>query len=240
MGGRYLVVYNAVQACGWGYMLAKAIATLAGSGSGTSRLAALFGAVRGPLLFFQRLAWLELAHSVLGVVRSPVPTVALQLFSRLALAGVVEHAADAVTGGGSVVVASSWFAMMAVSWGVTEVVRYTHYALSALGLGGSRNAFARLVSTLRYTLFIVLCTSNPPLPALCQTLSRSGLTEGGCVVSQTRAACWASSVSASAPSLPSSRAGSLALPAPAPCSATSSARCWPPRRAGSPEAPTHF
>ena len=163
MGSRYLVVYNAVQACGWGYMLAKAIATLAGSGSGASRLGAvqLFGAVRGPLLFFQRLAWLEIVHAVLGVVRSPVPTVALQLFSRLALAGVVEHAADAVTGGGSVVVASSWFAMMAVSWGVTEVVRYTHYALSALGLGGSRNAFARLVSTLRYTLFIVLCTSDP-------------------------------------------------------------------------------
>ena len=159
-----------MQACGWGYMLAKAIATLAGSGSGASRLAALFGAVRGPLLFFQRLAWLELAHSVLGVVRSPVPTVALQLFSRLALAGVVEHAADAVTGGGSVVVASSWFAMMAVSWGVTEVVRYTHYALSALGLGGSRNAFARLVSTLRYTLFIVLCTADP-----CPRLARLSL-----------------------------------------------------------------
>lgn len=126
----YLVIYNAVQTFGWSIMLVQTIKTLVAGGG----LAPLFASIRPSLFFFQRLASLEVLHSLLGVVRSPLPTVGLQVFSRLALVAVIEHAADAVTGGGAAVTRSVWLALMATSWGITEVVRYATYCLSALGI----------------------------------------------------------------------------------------------------------
>jgi hypothetical protein len=62
----YLVAYNGLQACGWGYVLAKAALALGSStGGGLPHLCA---AVRRPLFFFQRLASLEIAHSLLGAL----------------------------------------------------------------------------------------------------------------------------------------------------------------------------
>ena len=143
----YLIAYNAIQSVGWALMLAKAVSVLMTGGG----LARLFAHIRPSLLFFQRLAGLEVLHSLLGMVRSPLPTVTLQVFSRLALVAVVEHAADATTGGGAAVTRSVYLALMAVSWGVTEVVRYSTYCLSALGIS-DRNAAMKLltVSACRY------------------------------------------------------------------------------------------
>ena len=128
------------------------------------------------VLWLAHRAALEVLHALLGMVRSPLPTVALQLFSRLALVGVVEHAANtAVTAaaGASVVAARSAhasvpFAMMTLCWGLTEVVRYSFYCLSALGLA-KKNPLVQLVTYLRYTLFYVLCASRS---AICTASTR--------------------------------------------------------------------
>lgn len=97
-----------------------------------------------------------MVHIPSGLVRSPVSTVGLQVFSRLALVGVVEHAADAATGGGSAVVGTVWFAMMTIAWGITEVTRYSFYGLSLLGVSGRSSAVMQLITWMRYSLFTVL------------------------------------------------------------------------------------
>lgn len=91
----------------------------------------------------QSLAILEVVHAALGWVRSPVPTTAIQVASRLFLVWGVSERFEQASG-------SAWYASMLFAWSVTEAVRYPFYANSLMGSESDGLLWAR------YTLFYVL------------------------------------------------------------------------------------
>lgn len=98
----------------------------------------------GPLVAaVQSLAILEVVHAALGWVRSPVPTTAIQVASRLFMVWAVSEKFDQASG-------SAWYASMVFAWSVTESVRYPFYANSLMGSESDGLLWAR------YTLFYVL------------------------------------------------------------------------------------
>ncbi|OSX66099.1 hypothetical protein POSPLADRAFT_1132827 [Postia placenta MAD-698-R-SB12] len=97
--------------------------------------------------FVQSFALLEVLHSLLGWVRSPLGTTMAQVASRLYLVwGVTALFPETHT--------HPLYASMVLSWSLTEVVRYVFYACSLLGRE------PRALLWLRYTLFYVLYPSG--------------------------------------------------------------------------------
>ncbi|WVW86598.1 hypothetical protein I302_108648 [Kwoniella bestiolae CBS 10118] len=94
--------------------------------------------------YVQSLAVLEIVHTALGWVRSPLGTVASQVFSRVwTVWGVVEAVPE-------VTHSHPLFTTMLFAWSLTEVIRYTFYFLSLL------NIQSPIINYLRYTTFIPL------------------------------------------------------------------------------------
>lgn len=91
----------------------------------------------------QSFAVLEVLHALLGWVRSPVGTTTAQVASRLYLVwGITAQFEETRT--------HPLYASMVLSWSLTEVVRYSFYACSLLGVE------SKPLLWLRYTLFYVL------------------------------------------------------------------------------------
>ncbi|KAG6917441.1 hypothetical protein DXG01_002527 [Tephrocybe rancida] len=106
-----------------------------------------------PTALVQSLALMEVAHVLLGWVKSPLPTTAMQVASRLYIVwGIVEQYADVRT--------SPIYTSMLLSWSLTEVIRYSFYALSLLSHSSS------LITYLRYTTFYVLYPTGASSEAL--------------------------------------------------------------------------
>ncbi|WVQ79523.1 hypothetical protein IAT38_001622 [Cryptococcus sp. DSM 104549] len=175
----YLLAYNTVSALLWGHLLLLTVWFLVTPrGASTplqpinflnriqSSLPLLFGrnAVPAPVAravehlkgsydfhglgwwtkWTQTLAVLEVVHAGLGWVRSPVGTVASQVASRVWTVWGVVEAAPGVTHD------SPLFTTMLFAWSLTEVVRYTFYALSLLSISSPA------LNWLRYSTFIPL------------------------------------------------------------------------------------
>ncbi|KAE8215242.1 hypothetical protein CF327_g1469 [Tilletia walkeri] len=99
--------------------------------------------IGGLVGFVQTFAVLEIVHAALGWVRSPVPTTAIQVGSRLfSVWGVAERYASASV--------SPWYAPMVLAWSITECVRYPFYAQQLL------KQDTPLLLWARYSLFYVL------------------------------------------------------------------------------------
>jgi len=135
----YLFVYNAVQVVGWSVILVK---TVLGILSGKSN-EQLYNSVELPLQIFQTAAVLEVVHAVVGLVRSPVGTTAVQVWSRVTLVWLVLF--KVVSSRSSIGVP-----LMLLAWSITEVIRYSFYAL------GLFNMTPYIITWMRYTFFIVL------------------------------------------------------------------------------------
>jgi hypothetical protein len=80
---------------------------------------------------------------VLGVVRAPIATTAMQVASRFLLVW-------AVVGAFPDLALSPAYSTMLVAWSVTEVIRYTFFTLSVSGL------LPGFLNWLRYSTFLVL------------------------------------------------------------------------------------
>ncbi|WWC65579.1 uncharacterized protein I303_108197 [Kwoniella dejecticola CBS 10117] len=94
--------------------------------------------------YTQSLAVLEVVHTALGLVRSPLGTVFSQVFSRVwTVWGVVEAVPE-------VSHSSPLFTTMLFAWSFTEVIRYTYYFLNLLQIQSP------ILNWLRYTTFIPL------------------------------------------------------------------------------------
>uniref|UniRef100_A0A9J2PNR4 Very-long-chain (3R)-3-hydroxyacyl-CoA dehydratase n=1 Tax=Ascaris lumbricoides TaxID=6252 RepID=A0A9J2PNR4_ASCLU len=103
----------------------------------------LYKKVELELQIFQTAAILEIVHAVVGVVRSPVGTTAMQVFSRVTVVWFILH--KVISARNSIGVP-----MLLLAWSITEVVRYSFYALSLI------NAVPKWLVWMRYTFFIVL------------------------------------------------------------------------------------
>lgn len=77
----YLAIYNVASAVGWAHVLKLVIEAFA---AGATPLQ-LWNIIEWPLKIVQSMAGLEMLHSALGLVRSPLATTMLQVSSRLIL-----------------------------------------------------------------------------------------------------------------------------------------------------------
>ncbi|PAV77859.1 hypothetical protein WR25_19986 [Diploscapter pachys] len=135
----YLFVYNAAQVLGWSIILIK---TVFGLMEGL-KWKDLYESVQLEVEIFQTAAILEVLHSVLGLVRSPLGTTLMQVSSRLALVWPILHVASSSRH-------SLGVPLLLLAWSITEVIRYSFYALSLF------NSVPYFIIWLRYTTFIVL------------------------------------------------------------------------------------
>ncbi|PWZ03051.1 PTPLA-domain-containing protein [Testicularia cyperi] len=102
----------------------------------------------------QSLAILEVVHAAIGWVRSPVPTTAVQVASRLFMVWAVsERYSQAWT--------SPFYASMVLAWAITECIRYPFYANQLLGSEGTGLLWAR------YTTFYLLYPIGAGSEAMC-------------------------------------------------------------------------
>ncbi|KAJ3130073.1 hypothetical protein HK100_008284 [Physocladia obscura] len=136
---KYLVFYNAASLSAWAYVAFKVVSNI---GNYKSNYAD-FGDY---LLVVQTFALLEILHSVLKIVRSPILTNLLQIGSRLTMVWAVSHIFPQVTSG--------WpYSTMAFAWSLTEIIRYGYYTLNLLG---QDNDYFWFLTFCRYHFFYVL------------------------------------------------------------------------------------
>lgn len=136
----YLIVYNLASAAGWAYVLFICFTALNAGNSATE----LWEKLNDPLTIVQTGALMEIVHSLIGVVPSPVFTVAMQVSSRILLVwGITRPYADAQ---------AHWsLYQMAISWGLVEVPRYLFYVRAQFS-----GEMPYALFWLRYSLFMVL------------------------------------------------------------------------------------
>ncbi|KAF9889767.1 hypothetical protein FE257_007073 [Aspergillus nanangensis] len=161
----YLLAYNATSFALWAtctlqgaYLLQQSITTT----NNFDNIPTIFNAIYTPLLTTtQTLAVLEILHSLLGVVRAPLVTTAMQVASRLLLVWGVMYLfheqgdGKGIVGGeagvGEAKVGDFAFLGCLAAWGVTECIRYGFFALQVQGTG-----VPGWWTWLRYNTFYVL------------------------------------------------------------------------------------
>ncbi|GMH63005.1 hypothetical protein TL16_g03606, partial [Triparma laevis f. inornata] len=151
----YLIAYNAACIFGWAYVLQQELSlfdpsTLTNVDTLKASLSAAYNSpptLSPALIIVQSAALMEIVHSAVGLVRSPVIVTAMQVMSRIiALFAVVySPAAQAHFGSG----------LMILGWSLVEVPRYAFY-VAALISGDATKGTPYPLFYLRYSLFYVL------------------------------------------------------------------------------------
>ncbi|KAG9253340.1 protein tyrosine phosphatase [Emericellopsis atlantica] len=136
----YLVLYNVVSAFAWSVVLSSTVKAVTTRGP-THVLAEVGEWTK----WTQTAAALEILHSLLGIVRAPVFTTIMQVSSRLLLVWGIVHPFPHVA-------LDPFYASMLLAWSLTEVIRYSFFAVT---LSVGNDAFYP-ITWLRYNTFFVL------------------------------------------------------------------------------------
>jgi len=140
----YLFLYNLASAGGWAYVLYLAVVSYLAGDSASK----FWEKVECPLKIVQTAAALEILHSLLRLVASPLFSTLVQVGSRLVLLWGFTNA--------SVLSQHHWsLYLMVGSWALVEVPRYVFYALNLYMAKVPYPLFF-----LRYNLFSVLYPSG--------------------------------------------------------------------------------
>jgi len=134
----YLLCYNSAQVVAWSYMLGKLVLHFAAGGE----IDTLYDEVKTCLQVFQTLALLEVVHAMLGLVRSSVQVTMQQLFARMYITWAILYSLPPSQ-------LSIGFPILLFAWTVTEVIRYSMYAVSIV------TSPPYFLVWLRYTFFII-------------------------------------------------------------------------------------
>lgn len=136
---KYLTLYNAVETILWFSVLARLFFV-----AQVSDLKEAHDQVSTFLLWVQTSAILEVVHVALGLVPSPLLTTMIQVASRLVLVWGIDYLFPHITPH------SAAFASMVTAWSITEILRYSYYAINLQG------DVPKLLMWLRYSLFYIL------------------------------------------------------------------------------------
>ncbi|WOK96941.1 very-long-chain (3R)-3-hydroxyacyl-CoA dehydratase 2 [Canna indica] len=130
----YLLCYNSLQSIGWALALARIL---------SSSVHGAYASAGDLICFLQAISFMEVVHAAVGLVPSGVLLSLMQWGGRthflLAILRQIPELQD---------LPSVFITFLA--WSMTEVIRYTHYALSCIGISMS------WLTYLRYTAFIIL------------------------------------------------------------------------------------
>jgi very-long-chain (3R)-3-hydroxyacyl-CoA dehydratase len=126
----YLLLYNLASCAAWAHVLQYTFYHLRTYGFGG--MSTLYAAIGDELRWVQTFAVLEILHSALGLVRSPLGTTLTQVASRLLLVWGICYTFNVPE------VHTHWaFTTMTIAWSITEVVRYMFYALGLFDISPS-------------------------------------------------------------------------------------------------------
>ncbi|KAI0194429.1 tyrosine phosphatase-like protein [Xylaria flabelliformis] len=134
----YLILYNAVSAILWLTVLGRIAGINVARGPQFA-----YPAVGEFCKWTQTLAGMEVLHSLFGIVRAPLFTTFMQVFSRYAIVWGITDLFPQLG-------ASPAYSSMLVAWSVTEVIRYSYFALTLSGWQPSA------LHWLRYHAFFIL------------------------------------------------------------------------------------
>ncbi|KAF2161324.1 hypothetical protein M409DRAFT_28361 [Zasmidium cellare ATCC 36951] len=137
----YLILYNSVSALLWSVVLGRVVLILALHG-----YQAVYLGTGEFTKWTQTLAALEVLHAAIGLVRAPLFTTLMQVASRFLLVWGIVHNFPNTTAR-----SSPFYSSMLIAWSVTEVIRYSYFALNLLY--GKVPGF---LTWLRYNTFFVL------------------------------------------------------------------------------------
>jgi very-long-chain (3R)-3-hydroxyacyl-CoA dehydratase len=127
----YLFTYNTLNLLAWGSCVVYAASLLP---INVSTLHNVFKETFSPLLLTQSLALLEVVHSVVGLVRAPFMTTAMQVASRLLLVwGIMAQFGGDIVGANTVQLGDYAYLGCVAAWGITEVIRYGFFAITLSG-----------------------------------------------------------------------------------------------------------
>lgn len=136
---KYLILYNTVETVLWASVLIRLVYIGQIADYKTSH-----DEVSTFLIWVQTSAVLEVVHVALGLVPSPLFTTIMQVVSRLLLVWGIDYLFPQITS------QSGAFVSMVTAWSITEVLRYSYYAINLQG------NVPEVLMWLRYTLFYVL------------------------------------------------------------------------------------
>lgn len=136
----YLLFYNGVQ---WAGFILIVISLLKCLTKGKEGILTAYATTSSMLMFSQTLMMLEILHSVVGLVKSGIITVFLQVFGRFVILFLVLRPSVEIHDHPIVYV-------LFLVWSLIEIFRYPYYALSVLGME------AKTLTWLRYTAWIPL------------------------------------------------------------------------------------
>ncbi|CAI9105303.1 OLC1v1004196C1 [Oldenlandia corymbosa var. corymbosa] len=135
----YLFAYNAVQAIGWALSLFRILS----NSFSTHSVSGAYASAGELICFLQSLAFLEVVHGAIGIVPSGV------LFPLMQWGGRTHFLLAIVRRIHEVQELPSVFITF-VAWSLSEVIRYSHYAVNCFGHP------PYWITYLRYTAFIIL------------------------------------------------------------------------------------
>ncbi|KAK7205424.1 tyrosine phosphatase-like protein [Myxozyma melibiosi] len=139
----YLVAYNTISAFFWAAVLLRVVLILPLLGPEN-----VAGGTADFARWVQTGALLEIVHSLVGIVKSPVVTTVIQVSSRILLTWGVTYLFPK---SGARHLA---YSTMLISWSVTEIIRYSFYASNLKG------SVPKWLTWLRYNTFFVLYPSG--------------------------------------------------------------------------------
>ena len=139
----YLILYNFLQLCGWSFFFFKGINLIINSKS----FQEIYLDTHLILEYCQYGAFMEIIHSIIGLVRSSIFATSIQIIGRIIIVVILQFFKSAISKG---------YLLIFFAWSIVEIVRYTYYIINLLQKEFVKFNIPYLLIWCRYSFFIVL------------------------------------------------------------------------------------
>ena len=139
----YLILYNFLQLCGWSCFFFKVTNYLINSKS----LQEIYSNSHLILECCQYGAFLEIIHSIIGLVKSSIFATSIQIIGRIIIVLILQFFESAVSKG---------YFLIYFAWSMVEIVRYTYYIMNLLQKDFFKFNIPYILIWCRYSFFVVL------------------------------------------------------------------------------------
>ena len=139
----YLILYNFLQLCGWSCFFFRVTNYLIKSKS----LKEIYSKSHLILECCQYGAFLEIIHSIIGIVKSSIFATSIQIIGRIIIVLILQFFESAVSKG---------YFLIYFAWSMVEIVRYTYYIMNLLQKDFFKFNIPYILIWCRYSFFVVL------------------------------------------------------------------------------------
>ena len=139
----YLILYNFLQLCGWSCFFFRVTNYLINSKS----LQEIYSNSHLILECCQYGAFLEIIHSIIGLVKSSIFATSIQIIGRIIIVLILQFFESAVSKG---------YFLIYFAWSMVEIVRYTYYIMNLLQKDFFKFNIPYILIWCRYSFFVVL------------------------------------------------------------------------------------